>query len=121
MAVYPQTILNSSDEMLRTLGLDGEEVITSKDGSKSLRDALLRDFGITQATPRFLKAIAGRASAAPLLNDLLKPDRKHDLDTYLWGMDVIDFHHRTSFRKIDGAGVHCASAEIAAAAVFHRL
>lgn len=91
MAVYPTNDPNLVDEMLRTLGLDGGEMITTKDGTKTLREALLRDYGITQATPRFLKAIAGRASAAPLLNDLLKPDRKHDLDTYLWGMDVIDF------------------------------
>ncbi len=84
-------IPNLVDEMLKTLCLKGEEMITSKDGTKTLREALLRDYGITQATPRFLKAIAGRASAAPLLNDLLKPDRRQDLDTYLWGMDVIDF------------------------------
>jgi sulfite reductase (NADPH) flavoprotein alpha-component len=35
--------------------------------------------------------VAERASAAPLLNDLLKPERKQELDTYLWGMQVIDF------------------------------
>jgi len=56
-----------------------------------LRDALLYDYGITQPTPKFLKAIAKRASAAPLLTDLLDPERKQDLETYLWGMEVIDF------------------------------
>ncbi len=38
-----------------------------------------------------MKAIAERASGAPLLNELLDPTRKQDLDTYLWGMEVIDF------------------------------
>src|SRR4051812_17742704 len=61
MAVYPTNDPQLVDEMLRTLGLDGEEKIATKDGTKTLRDALLRDYGITQATPRFLKAIAGRA------------------------------------------------------------
>jgi len=56
-----------------------------------LCQALLRDYGITQPTPKFLKAIAERASAAPLLTDLLDPERKQDLETYLWGMELIDF------------------------------
>src|SRR6201999_1404333 len=46
---------------------------------------------ITQPTPKFLRAIAERASAAPFLQELLDPERKHDLDTFLWGMEVIDF------------------------------
>jgi sulfite reductase (NADPH) flavoprotein alpha-component len=56
-----------------------------------LRDALSRDFSITQPTPKFLKEILKRAAAAPLLQELLDPQRKQDLDTYLWGMEVIDF------------------------------
>src|SRR5437868_8202745 len=31
------------------------------------------------------------AAAAPTLKYLLAPDRKQDLETYLWGMEVIDF------------------------------
>jgi sulfite reductase (NADPH) flavoprotein alpha-component len=39
-----------------------------------------------------LKTIAERAvNGAPLLSELLKPERKQDLDTYLWGMEVVDF------------------------------
>src|SRR5438132_9763244 len=50
----------------------------------SFREALLRDYSITQPTPKFLKAIAERANAAPMLKELLRPDRKHDLENYLW-------------------------------------
>lgn len=50
-----------------------------------------RNNSITAPTPKFLKAIAERASAAPLLKDLLDPAKKHDLQVYLWGMEVIDF------------------------------
>src|SRR6266478_9019607 len=57
----------------------------------TVREALLRDYSITQPTPKFLRAIAERASAAPTLGYLLAPDRKHDLETYLWGMEIIDF------------------------------
>lgn len=39
-----------------------------------------------------LKTIAERAvNGAPLLSELLNPERKQDLDTYLWGMEVVDF------------------------------
>src|ERR1700694_2321825 len=79
------------DELIKTIGAKGDETVKSPNGETTLRQALLRDCRITQTTPKFLKAIAGRASAAPLLNDLLKPERKQDLDTYLWGMEVIDF------------------------------
>src|SRR4249919_1068771 len=47
----------------------------------SLREALLRDYSVTQPTPKFLKAIAHRADAAPTLQYLLAPDRKQDLQT----------------------------------------
>src|ERR1700756_3505472 len=67
----------------------------------TLREALLRDYSITQPTPKFLKAIAQRADAAPTLSYLLAPDRKQDLQTYLWGMEVVDFlieHPSVRFR-----------------------
>ena len=66
---------------------------TAKGQTVPLREALFRQYSITQPTPKFLKAIAQRASGAPLLNELLLPERKGDLDNYLWGMEVIDFLH----------------------------
>lgn len=91
MAVYPTNDPDLVDEVIRTLGAKGDESVPAAKTQKSLREALLRDYSITQPTPKFLKAIASRASAAPLLQELLTPDRKQDLDTYLWGMEVIDF------------------------------
>src|SRR5262249_43026542 len=77
---------------IRALGATGcEQVPRLKGEPTSLREALLRDYSITQPTPKFLKAIAHRANAAPTLRYLLAPDRKQDLQTYLWGMEVIDF------------------------------
>jgi sulfite reductase (NADPH) flavoprotein alpha-component len=80
------------NEIVHTLGATGEEMVPRPKGERTtLREALLRDYSITQPTPKFLKAIAHRASAAPTLHYLLAPDRKQDLQTYLWGMEVIDF------------------------------
>ena len=91
MTVWPTNDPALVDELIKTVGAKGDEAVKSPSRETTLREALLRDCRITQTTPKFLKAVAQRASAAPLLNDLLKPERKQELDTYLWGMQVIDF------------------------------
>src|SRR5213595_2867325 len=92
LAVYPTNDPQLVDEIIHALGLTGhEEVPRPRGESTSLREALLRDYSITQPTPKFLRAIAQRASAAPMLTELLHSDRKHDLENYLWGAEVIDF------------------------------
>src|SRR6266487_4986797 len=92
LAVYPSNDTELVDEIIRALGADGDEQVPRpRREPTTLREALLRDYSITQPTPKFLKAIAGRASAAPMLKELLHPDRKHDLENYLWGAEVIDF------------------------------
>src|SRR5881409_1157557 len=80
------------EEIIRALGATGEEIVPAgKNETAPLRQALLRNYSITTPTPKFLKAIVERASAAPLLEELLRPDHKHDLQVYLWGMEAIDF------------------------------
>jgi sulfite reductase (NADPH) flavoprotein alpha-component len=79
------------DEIIKAICAKGDEPVKGPKGETTLREALLRDCRITQTTPKFLKMIAERASAAPLINELLDPERKEDLDRYLWGMEVIDF------------------------------
>ena len=91
MAVYPTNEPELVDEIIRAIGAKGDEPVPAAKTTKPLREALLRDYSIKPPTPKFLKAIASRASAAPQLNVLLAPDRKLDLETYLWGMEVIDF------------------------------
>src|SRR5438309_1138966 len=92
LAVYPTNDPEVVDEIIRTLGATGDEQVPRQKGEPTtLREALLRDYSVKQPTPKFLKAIAQRASAAPTLGYLLAPDRKQDLETYLWGMEIIDF------------------------------
>src|SRR5213083_29498 len=92
LAVYATNDPELVDEIIRALGATGYEKVPRPKGEPTtLREALLRDYSIKQPTPKFLKAIAQRASAAPTLGYLLAPDRKQDLETYLWGMEVIDF------------------------------
>src|SRR5213082_667519 len=92
VGVYPTNDPELVDEIIRALGATGDEQVPRLKGEPTtLRKALLRDYSITQPTPKFLKAIAQRADAAPTLSYLLAPDRKQDLQTYLWGMEVVDF------------------------------
>jgi sulfite reductase (NADPH) flavoprotein alpha-component len=92
MTVWPTNDPALVDELIKTIGARGDEEVKGPNGPKTLREVLLRDCRITQTTPKFLKTIAERAvNGAPLLSELLKPERKQDLDAYLWGMEVIDF------------------------------
>ena len=92
LAVYAMNDLQLADEIIHALGATGDEQVPRPKGpTTTLREALLRDYGITQPTPKFLKAITARANSSTLLKDLLQPGRKEDLDRYLWGMEVIDF------------------------------
>src|SRR6266516_3054322 len=92
LAVYATNGPELVDEIIRTLGATGDEQVPRPKGEPTtLREALLRDYSITQPTPKFLRAMAERASAAPTLTYLLAPNRKQDLETYLWGMEIVDF------------------------------
>ena len=91
VAVYPSNDPDLVEEIVHLLGAKGDELVPAAKTQKSLREALLRNYSITQPTPKFLKAITERANSSTLLKDLLQPGRREDLDRYLWGMEVIDF------------------------------
>src|SRR5438105_15639266 len=81
LAVYAMNDPQLVDEIIHALGATGDEQVPRPRGEPTtLREALLRDYSITQPTPKFLRAIAERASAAPTLGYLLQPDRKPDLE-----------------------------------------
>src|SRR5438094_9305749 len=107
MAVYPSNDPQLVEEIIQALGASGNETVpATKTESAPFRDALLRNYTITTPTPKFLKAIVERASAAPLLKELLQPDHKHDLQVYLWGMEIIDYllqHPSAKFTLIEFA------------------
>jgi len=108
VAIYPTNGADLVNEIIRALEARGDEPVPAAKTTKPFREALLRDYSITQPTPKFLKAIAERASAAPMLKELLRPDRKHDLENYLWGAEVIDFlldHPSAKFKPEEFVGL----------------
>jgi sulfite reductase (NADPH) flavoprotein alpha-component len=80
------------EEILHALHLGGEEQVTTKEGQTfSLRQGLSENFHITSPSKQFLELIAERSASANELKELMLPERKQDLEHYLWGMEIIDF------------------------------
>src|SRR5438034_8923528 len=80
VAVYPSNDPDLVEEIVHLLGAKGDELVPAAKTQKSLREALLRNYSITQPTPKFLKAITERANSSTLLKDLLQPGRREDLE-----------------------------------------
>lgn len=91
MGVFPQNNPRLVEDLLQALHFSGEESVTNKEGETfSLREGLLKHFHITTPSKQFLEAIAQRSANAEL-RELMQPDRKADLERYLWGLEIIDF------------------------------
>jgi sulfite reductase (NADPH) flavoprotein alpha-component len=92
MGVFAQNNPVLVQELLDTLHFSGDEQVTNKEGEKfSIREALLRHFDLAQPSKQFLEAIVERSPNANELRELMRPERKKDLDAYLWGREIIDF------------------------------
>src|SRR5205085_2956898 len=57
VAVYPTNDPKLVDEIIHALRATGDETVPAAKTQKPFREALLRDYSITQPTPKFLKAI----------------------------------------------------------------
>jgi sulfite reductase (NADPH) flavoprotein alpha-component len=92
MGILPQNNPRHVEELLQALHFSGEESVTTKEGETfSLREGLLKRFHIKDPSKQFLEAMAQRSASAGELQELMQPDRKADLDRYLWGMEIVDF------------------------------
>jgi sulfite reductase (NADPH) flavoprotein alpha-component len=92
MGIFPQNNPQLVEELLAALHFSGEEPVTNKEGETfSLREGLLKHFQITAPSKQFLEAIAQRSATASELQELMQPERKSDLEHYLWGLEIIDF------------------------------
>ena len=98
IGIFPKNDPELVEEILRVLGASGDAETKGNDGRpKALRAALIEDYQITQPSAQLVQAIAQRGGeGASFLRDLHDPLRRHDLEQYLWGMEIIDFlrsHH----------------------------
>jgi sulfite reductase (NADPH) flavoprotein alpha-component len=92
MGIFPQNNPQLVQELLDALHFSGGEKVTTKDGETfSIRDGLLKHFHVTQPSKQFLEAVVEKSEDSGELRELLNPDRKKELDRYLWGLEIIDF------------------------------
>ena len=90
LAVQPTNDPALVDLVLGALGFSGsEEVPNPKGGTYSIRQALFETYSLTEIDNKLLKALADKAGKSDLLA-LTTPERKEDLQKYLWGTDVLD-------------------------------
>lgn len=79
------------EEILGVLKFTGDELVTDPDGeSVPIRQALSRNYIITEPSKQLLQACAEKDSSAEFLKDMLDPAYKSELDKYVWGRGVID-------------------------------
>jgi sulfite reductase (NADPH) flavoprotein alpha-component len=92
LGVFPCNDLALVDEIIGLLGCEPDAQVPGNDGTpKTLRDALMFDYQITQPDKKLLKAIADKVPEASSLLEFMDPAVKPKLDEYLWGREVIDF------------------------------
>lgn len=76
-------------ELIETLGLDGDEAVTTRKGEIPLHQALTREYEITTVVRPFLEKYAALTGATGLAG-LLVDDNKPALRRYLEGRHLID-------------------------------
>src|ERR1700732_3061331 len=92
MGIHPQNNPQLVQDLLEALHFSGEEQVKNKEGETfSIREGLLKHYQITQPSKQFLEAIVERSQDAGELSGLMHPDRKNELEHYLWGFEIIDF------------------------------
>jgi sulfite reductase (NADPH) flavoprotein alpha-component len=87
--VFPINCPEVVSDFLEVSGLDGSADVESDEGSKTLREALSKDFGITTLNLPTMKkyaALAGNAS----LNELIESGDRERINGWLWGREMRD-------------------------------
>ncbi|HYY29786.1 MAG TPA: sulfite reductase subunit alpha, partial [Chthoniobacterales bacterium] len=92
MGIFPQNNPRLVEELLGALHFSGDEEVKTKEGDTfSIREGLLKYLHVTQPSKQFLEAVVEKSGNSGELRDLLNPDKKKELDRYLWGLEIIDF------------------------------
>jgi sulfite reductase (NADPH) flavoprotein alpha-component len=91
LGIVPANCPQLVDQIVQSLGCDGEEAVTAPDGSEtSLRRALSHCYDINRISSTFLKEIAARTGDSDLQN-LLNPANTTAQKTFLEEHDLLDF------------------------------
>jgi sulfite reductase (NADPH) flavoprotein alpha-component len=92
LAVIPHNAKDVVDEIIATHKLDPEAPVGIKDQEFTLREALTTQLDVTAISLPVLKRYNEIAKDAKLA-ELLDPSNKTDLQSYLYGREIIDVFH----------------------------
>jgi sulfite reductase (NADPH) flavoprotein alpha-component len=91
LGIFPTNCPQLVDQIVQSLGCDGEEAVTAPDGSEtSLRRALSQCYDLNRISPNLLKEIAARTDDSELQN-LLNPVQTTAQKTFLEERDLLNF------------------------------
>jgi sulfite reductase (NADPH) flavoprotein alpha-component len=92
MGIHPRNNPQLVQELLDALHFSGDELVKNKEGEIfPIREGLLKHYQITQPSKQFLEAVVEQSPNAGELRELMHPDRRKELDQYIWGLEIIDF------------------------------
>jgi sulfite reductase (NADPH) flavoprotein alpha-component len=100
LGVVPRNDPDLVEKLLGGLGLSGEMTVDTKAGVTPLAEALLRDFEVTAATPRFLDHWAS-LSDAPALKMLTHQESATERAAFLRAHQIIDMVRAFPVRGLD--------------------
>ncbi len=90
LGVFGMNCPELANEIVQALGCDGEEAVKDPEGGEtSLRHALIKSYVITKPPQSLLKHFAEKSGDASL-TALLQPEKKNQLNDWLWGREIID-------------------------------
>ncbi len=91
LGIFPKNDTELVEGILKNQGFTGDEQVPNPDGKTvSLREALTRDFIISEPAKQLLQVLPEKDSSSAFLKDLLDPGSRNHLDDYVWGRDVLD-------------------------------
>jgi sulfite reductase (NADPH) flavoprotein alpha-component len=91
LGVFPKNDTELVEGILKNQGFTGDEQVTNPEGKTvTLREALTKDFIVSEPSKQLLQVLPEKDSSSAFLQDLLDPGSKNHLDDYVWGRDVLD-------------------------------
>lgn len=99
LAVVPHNAEDVVEDFIQTSKLDPESPVLIKDQAYTLRQALTSQLDITSLSLPVIKRYNEIAQDAKL-QKLLDPDKKTDLQSYIYGREIIDLLHEFPAKDI---------------------
>ncbi|MGB0579391.1 MAG: diflavin oxidoreductase, partial [Limisphaerales bacterium] len=90
LGVVPQNCPDLVDDIVKALGVSADAVVPLPDsGEAPLREALAKNYAITQPGNKLIAAVAEKSGDGEL-TALLEKENKAKLNDWLWGREIID-------------------------------